>query len=181
MEIINSGLFHAWKNNPQGKGLQISNKLYSQAKSFYESVDETLTENTVMYEVYTIPSKPEAGHLSWGLSVLKPVYVNGECNMTRGHFHENLECEEYYWCQAGEGLLMLMDEDGKCWCEEMKEGTLHHIDGHHAHRLINTSDVDLEVVCIWNGDAGHDYARVEQMPFPVRIYKVEGKIQIKEG
>ena len=177
MDTISSGLFHVWKGIPQGDNVQVSNKLYKDAKGFYKQIDKTLEDTLCMYEVYSILGKPESGHLNWGLSVLRPFLVNGECNMTRGHFHENLECEEYYWCQAGTGLLMLMDENGKCWCETMKEGSLHHIDGHHAHRLINTGNTDLEVICIWNGDAGHDYKRVEQMPFPIRVFKKNGRIE----
>ena len=80
-----------------------------------------------MYEVYSVSSQSEPGKLNWGLTVMHPVKVNGECNMTRGHFHENMDCEEYYWCSKGTGLLMLMDEEGKCWCEKMYEGSLHHI------------------------------------------------------
>ena len=64
-----------------------------------------------------------------------------------------------------------MDENGKTWCEKMKEGSLHHINGHHAHRLINTGNEDLKVICVWNANAGHDYQRVEQMPFNVRVFK----------
>ena len=52
--------------------------------------------------------------------------------MTRGHWHENRECVEFYFCIAGEGLLMLMDEDGTTWAEKTYPGTLHHIDGHLA-------------------------------------------------
>ena len=28
------------------------------------------------------------GNLNWGLTVLHPLCVAGECNMTRGHWHE---------------------------------------------------------------------------------------------
>ncbi len=181
MKVIDSGLFHLFGEIPQGKEVEISNKLYAQAKDFYESVDSNLDEKTVMYEVYTInASKQEEGYLNWGLSILNPVCVNGECNMTRGHFHLDLNCEEYYWTSKGTGLLMLMDEQGKCWCEEMKPGSLHHINGHYAHRLINTGDEQLSIVCIWNANAGHDYKRIEERPFPYRVFKKDGKIKVKE-
>jgi glucose-6-phosphate isomerase len=49
-----------------------------------------------------------------------------------------------------------------------------------AHRLINTGDEDLKVACCWPTTAGHDYARVEAMPFPQRAYKTEeGEIEWK--
>ncbi|MGM9961971.1 MAG: glucose-6-phosphate isomerase family protein [Holdemanella porci] len=180
MEIREANLFHDFYGDLKGKEVVTTKKLYKDAKSFYESVDESLDENTVMYEVSCVnASKVEEGYLNWGISLLHPVLVNGECNMTRGHFHEDLNCEEYYWCAQGCGLLMYMDEQGNCWSEEMKVGSLHHISGHHAHRLINTGNEDLKVICVWNSNAGHDYARVEKMPFPVRVFKKGDEIYTK--
>lgn len=180
MEIREANLFHDFYGDLTGKEVVTSKKLYKDAKSFYESVDESLDENTLMYEVSCVnASEVKEGHLNWGISLLHPVYVNGECNMTRGHFHEDLNCEEYYWCAQGSGLLMYMDEQGNCWSEKMKVGSLHHINGHHAHRLINTGNEDLKVICVWNSNAGHDYARVENMPFPVRVFKKGNEIYTK--
>lgn len=181
MEIVDSNLFHMFGDIPKGKEVVKSKKVYAQAKTFYESVDTNIDEDTVMYEVYTVEaSQQEEGYLNWGLSVLHPICVNEECNMTRGHFHVDLNCEEYYWTSKGTGLLMLMDEEGKCWCEEMKPGSLHHINGHHAHRLINTGKEDLSIVCIWNANAGHDYQRIENKPFPYRVFNMDGKLEIKK-
>lgn len=180
MEILKPSFLHEWTKEPQGKNVIVSSKLYKDAKNLYEGIDDTLDENTVMYDVYSIPASQTAGKLNWGLTVMHPVYVNGECNVTRGHFHQNLECEEYYWCSSGKGLLMLMDEDGKCWCEEMAQGSLHHIQSNWAHRLINTSNEDLKVVACWPGDAGHDYKRIEEFPFPYRMFKQDDKIIVKE-
>ncbi|MDD7281329.1 glucose-6-phosphate isomerase family protein [Floccifex sp.] len=180
MEIKEASLFHEFKGDIQGK-VECSKKLYKDAKSFYKTVDESLSDDTIMYEVSVVNSDYKTeGHLNWGISLLHPVLVNGECNMTRGHFHEDLNCEEYYWCASGSGLLMLMDENGKTWCEQMKEGSLHRIDGAHAHRLINTSNEDLKVICVWNANAGHDYSRVEQHPFQYRLFKRNDEICVEE-
>ena len=177
MKIIESGLFHEFEGELTGESVSRTQKLYKDAKGFYAAVDESIDPATVMYEVTTVNADENTeGHLNWAISLLHPVTVCGECCMTRGHFHEDLNCEEYYWCAAGVGLLMLMDEEGNDWCERMSKGTLHHIDGHHAHRLINTGDVDLKVICVWNSNAGHDYARVEKMPFPTRVFKKDGRI-----
>lgn len=181
MKIVDSNLFHDFETGMQGKEMEISKKLYKDAKSFYQKVDESLPDDTVLYEVTSfLDPDGEAGHLNWGVSLLHPVRIHGECNMTRGHFHKNLNCEEYYWTSKGEGLLMLMDEEGNCWCEAMAKGSLHHINGHHAHRLINTGDEDLEVICVWPGDAGHDYARIEKNPFPYRVFKADKGLKIEE-
>ncbi len=111
---------------------------------------------------------------------MKSVLVNGECNMTRGHFHENLDCDETYCCMHGSGLLLLMDEEGCCHAEKMSVGSVHYINGHYAHRLINIGEDELKVQCIWPSNAGHDYKRIEKHPFPVRVFKRDGKIFVEE-
>ncbi|MBQ6335310.1 MAG: cupin domain-containing protein [Erysipelotrichaceae bacterium] len=180
MKIIESGIFESFEGDIISDQVKKTCKLYESAKGFYESIDESLSDDTIMYEVTGIDAdKQEEGYLNWAISLLHPLTVNGECNMTRGHFHNDLNCEEYYWCAKGEGLLMLMNEEGECWCEKMHPGTLHHINGHHGHRLINTGDEDLKVICVWNANAGHDYERIEKHPFPYRVYKDGNKITVK--
>lgn len=165
----------------KGHDVQIAKKTYDQAKSFYANYDASLEKDTLMYTVYTCQTHNDhTQNLNWGLTVMEPVCVCQECNVTRGHFHEDLQCDEIYVCQKGEGLLLLMDAQGVCHAEKMKEGSIHHIDGTLAHRLVNTSDSRLEVMCCWPVHAGHDYKRVEDMPFSVRVFKENGKITIKE-
>ena len=84
MKIIEPSLIHDWDKEPCGKEVTVSTKLYKDAKDFYESVDESLHDDTVMYEVYSVSSQSEPGKLNWGLTVMHPVKVNGECNITRG-------------------------------------------------------------------------------------------------
>ena len=111
---------------------------------------------------------------------MQPVCVNGECNVTRGHFHENLDCDEIYCGMGGEGLLLLMDEDYHCHAEKVKCGSVHYIDGHLAHRLVNTGNSELKVQCMWPSNAGHDYKRVEEHPFTVRVFKENGELKVEE-
>ena len=123
----------------------------------------------------------QAGSLYWGLSVLHPVLVHGECCMTRGHWHQDRRCDEVYLGQSGKGLLMLMDENGKTWCEEVIPGSVHLISGKLAHRLINTGTEDLKVQCCWPCQAHHDYAATESQPFGFRIYRKEDQIIIQKN
>ena len=118
--------------------------------------------------------------LCYGLTVMQPVCVNGECNVTRGHFHEDLDCDEIYCGMGGEGLLLLMDEDYHCHAEKVYCGSVHYIDGHLAHRLVNTGNSELKVQCMWPSNAGHDYKRVEDHPFTVRVYKENGELKVEE-
>lgn len=182
MKIIDPILFHDYDGDLVGSEVEKGQKLYRDSEGLYQHFDSDLDPETVMYEVMTVnAAKNEAGSLNWAVSLLHPVRVKGECCMTRGHFHENLNCEEYYWCAEGEGLLMMMDLEGHDWCERVYKGSLHHIDGRHAHRLINTGESDLRVVCCWNSNAGHDYARVENNPFPHRVFIREGKLVTEDA
>lgn len=169
----------------QGNDVEVSKKQYKDAQTIYKSIDETLDKDTVMYEVYTYSKgdPKQEGNLNWGLTVMKPILVKKECNITRGHFHENLNCAEIYFCLHGEGLLLFMDENNHCFAEKMECGSVHHIDGKLAHRLVNTGDEELRVGACWPTTAGHDYARIENNPFKVRIYKEENNkiTMIKEN
>lgn len=177
MEIKDPKVVHDYLNGViEGEDVKKSTKLYSNAKTFYSSVDPSISDDQIMYEVYSY----EHDGLCYGLTVMQPVCVNGECNVTRGHFHENLDCDEIYCGMGGEGLLLLMDEDYHCHAEKVKCGSVHYIDGHLAHRLVNTGNSELKVQCMWPSHAGHDYKRVEEHPFTVRVYKKNGELKVEE-
>ncbi len=183
MKIIDAKVFQDFKNGKiHGDEVVTSVKLLKDARHFYKSNDATLSDDTIMYEVYmyTQNNPKQVGNLNWGMTVMKPVYVNGECNMTRGHFHEDLECAEFYFGIGGEGLLMLMDENFNCTAQRVCEGSVHHIDGKIAHRLINTGETDFKVGACWPTTAGHDYKRIEEGPFTQRIFKIDGNIVSEE-
>ena len=156
-------------------------KAFGEVSALYRDaagMDPTMS----VYEVYSY----EAGHantpgdLNWGLTILAPLTVNGECNMTRGHYHQDAACAEIYLGLGGEGLLLLMDRDGHAWAERVFPGSLHHIDGSLAHRLVNTGDAELRVGACWPTAAGHDYASIEAHDFPVRVYRRNGRVEFEE-
>ena len=183
MDIIEVKAIQDFVNGTlSGEGVNVTQKLYKDAKSFYASIDESLSDDTIMYEVYqySVGDAAKKGNLDWGITVMKPVYVQGECNVTRGHFHNDLDCDEIYFCMTGEGLLLYMDEKGECYAEKMAPGSVHHIDGKLAHRLVNTGDVDMRIGCCWPTTAGHDYARIEAHPFTVRIFRKGDEIEVKD-
>lgn len=180
MKIIEPTIFHDFDDVLKGEEVNISEKRFKDAAFFYENASN-MDENTIMYHVYMIgPKENQAGSLNWGLSVLYPVLVNGECNMTRGHWHNQLESDEIYVGQSGNGLLMLMDKTGNTWCEKVSAGSVHYISGQLAHRLINTGDEALKVICCWPVNAGHDYQAVEQRPFAYRVFKKDNQLEFKK-
>lgn len=180
MKITKSPL-HFFKGDVlDGEGVVKGEKRYKDAAAFYESRQADLCGDTLMYEVYAKEEAAVHGELNWGLTVLYPLTVCGECNMTRGHWHKDRSCAEYYYGISGHGLLLLMDEEGNTWAQEVYEGSLHHISGHLAHRLINTGDDILKVAACWGSDAGHDYAAVEKLPFGYRVYKGKNGVFVKK-
>lgn len=177
MEIRQPEAVHDFDGVLSGAPVVKAQKFLGQIMSIYRNAEHT-DPDTLMYDVYTI-ARPE-DELNWGLTVLYPVLVNGECNMTRGHFHENEQRDEIYVGQSGRGLLMRMDETGKTWCEQVFRGSFHYIQGTAAHRLINTGSEPLKVMACWPQDAGHDYARTEKMPFGSRVFLVNGEVQVED-
>lgn len=183
MKITKAKVYQDYLNGViHGEQVVTSKKCFKDARHFYENEDCDVSDDQIMYEVYSYSEGDAAqvGNLNWGLTVMKPISINNECNMTRGHFHENLNCAEFYFCLHGEGLLLLLDEQGNCSAEEMRIGSVHHIDGKQAHRLVNTGNEELRVGACWPTIAGHDYARIENHPFTVRIFKENNEIVIKE-
>jgi len=115
--------------------------------------------------------------LNWGVTCMYPVTVDGECCITRGHFHFDRNYPEYYLCTAGEGHLLCWDGEGEVVIYHLTPGSLQYIDGRMAHRLINTGDEIFKVACCWATNSGHDYQTIEERGFPVRAFKREGELQ----
>lgn len=164
-----------------GEGVVSSRKYLKDMKSIYKKdiAYAGYDPETIVYEVYSYGKGDESlkGNLFWGLTVMYPVYIDGECNMTRGHYHADRECTEYYLGVSGEGLLLFMDDSGNMWAEKVEPGSLHYVDGRYAHRLVNTGDTVFKVGACWPTAAGHDYVSVEKNEFPYRVYRIDGKIQ----
>ena len=164
----------------EGKDVKKSDKLLKDVAEIYANPKNAIKDQEKKaYTVYsyTMGDEGQPGNLFWGLSVLYPLDVDGECNMTRGHFHEDRKCAEFYYGISGEGILVLMDSSGKTWGEKVEPGSLHHIDGNLAHRLVNTSDTELRVGACWPTTAGHDYEAIEEKSFGYRVFKKDGKIE----
>lgn len=180
MEIKKADYFQDYHGIIEGRNVIHKQTFYQDIQSIYQKVDKSLAKDTLMYEVYTIQEEASyKGSLCWGLSILYPVSICDECNMTRGHFHCDLKCNEFYYGASGEGLLLLMNEDGSMLAEKVEEGSLHHIKGNQAHRLVNIGQEPLKVICSWSSEAGHDYQRIEKNPFSERVFKRKGKIEFE--
>lgn len=181
MNVLEPQAIHNMENGViEGKHVIKYEKTLGEVEGLYQSKSD-LPRDTLVYTVYSYEEgeRDLKGNLYWGLTILEPLTVNGECNMTRGHFHKDRDCAEFYFGISGEGLLLLMDEDGSEWAERVFPGSLHHIDGRKAHRLINTGTVRLKVGACWPSAAGHDYEAIEAHNFSQRVFRDDGKQPVK--
>ena len=124
-------------------------------KAAYAKMDGEI----VVYEVassFPVPENTEGG-LFYGITYIHPGKVGDEYFMTKGHFHSIRNRAEYYCTLEGEGMLLLMNEEGQTRAEKMIPGSIHYIPGNTAHRTANVGNSLLSFSAFWPADAGHDY------------------------
>ncbi|MEX0886316.1 MAG: glucose-6-phosphate isomerase family protein [Phycisphaeraceae bacterium] len=148
-----------------------------------EAARQAMDADTLAYRVLRHHPVEDGndGGLFFGTSFVQPGRVGDEYFMTRGHFHSRIQAGEYYWCIAGQGVLILMDEQRRCWGERLEPGTVHYIPGRIAHRLANTGATTLHVGACWPADAGHDYAAIAERGFSARLRCIDGQPRLVEA
>lgn len=141
-----------------------------------ESLRASLPQETVAYRVQSFFPVKEGfnGGLFWGSTFIEPGMVGDEYFMTKGHFHALRDRTEIYMGVAGSGALILMDENGRTWCEHMQPGSVHAIPGRVAHRVANVGKTQLSFLACWPSDAGHDYETIAKDGFTARLRNVNG-------
>ena len=151
-------------------------------RSIFEFGDQITSQqvNQIAYNVSSyLPEKEGTpGGLYFGITRLNAGLVGDEYFMTKGHFHANIDTAEFYWGIEGEGVLILMDEQGIVKGERMFPGSLHYISGRIAHRVANISDSVLSFGACWPSNAGHNYGSIEQNGFSARLKKINEKPQL---
>ena len=174
-EIIFSG------KNLVGKDVIHATRTLGEIRAIFEHGD-LLTPEEADETAYTVSSyMPEKegtpGGLFFGVTHLYPGLVGDEYFMTKGHYHANRDTAEFYWGIEGEGVLILMDEQGNIRGERMLPGSLHYIPGRIAHRVANVSDTVLSFGACWPSNAGHNYETIERNGFAARLKKINGTPQ----
>ena len=135
-------------------------------------------EDPIHYETFESPVPEEYGHLRFCISKLYPGVVGEECFMTKGHYHTVLETGEIYLSLKGRGRMMMKLPNGTCRSEEFVPGRLVYVPPYWAHRSINTADEPLISLCIYPGDAGHNYGDIQTEGFPKRVFRRNGQIHV---
>lgn len=144
-------------------------RLGEMAGLYQQDVDPSSEQ--VVYRVSTIPAPERGNDLLCATTVIEPGAVGGEYFMTAGHFHAIRDRAEVYVGLAGQGLVVLADEDGRWQCEPLPAGSVVYIPGGWAHRTVNVGDQRLVFFSTWIADAGHDYAIIRERGFPVAVMR----------
>jgi glucose-6-phosphate isomerase len=137
-------------------------------------------EDPVHYETFESPVPEEVGHLRFCISKLYPGLVGEECFMTKGHYHTVVETGEIYLCLKGRGF-----DDDEAVRRKMSVATIFapgrmvYVPPYWAHRSINTGDDPLISLCIYPGDAGHNYGDIATEGFPKRVFRRNGQIVVE--
>ncbi len=132
----------------------------------------------VHYETFESKVPQEYGQLKFCISKLYPGRVGDEYFMTKGHYHSVIETGEIYLCLKGAGLMAMKLSDGTCRWETFVPGRMVYVPPYWAHRSINTGDEPLISLCIYPGDAGHNYGDIKSDGFPQRVFCRDGRAVI---
>ena len=182
MESINSPALTITGIHLSGKTI---NKIYrkiADLKGLYidEAAFASIDETTIVYDVesfFPVPDGTEGG-LFFGITHLNPGKIGNEYFMTKGHTHTIQNRAEYYWGIEGEGVLLRMDKNRNTSGERIFPGSLHYINGHTAHRVVNTGETVLSFGACWPSDAGHNYESIATEGFSRRVVEIQGQPQL---
>jgi len=132
----------------------------------------------VHYETFESPVPEQYGQVKFCISKLYPGLVGDECFMTKGHYHAVIQTGEVYLCLKGQGLMMMKTAEGRCSREPFAPGRLVYVPPYWAHRSVNTADEPLISLCLYPGDAGHNYGDIRTDGFPKRVFRRNGTIAV---
>lgn len=174
---------------PEGVPSRVDNHLKRTLSSMRgQYLDENAYEQQLaigdrtVYEVYELKGSEVAGELLMGVSVVHPGKVGREFHMTKGHFHTVRETAEVYYCLKGEGFMVMETAEGGTAVEAMLPGRVLYVAPSWAHRSVCTSrQEDLVMFFAYPGNAGHDYATIEQRGFRKIILDGEDGISIVDN
>jgi glucose-6-phosphate isomerase len=129
----------------------------------------------LVYTVCSVAPADGPGQMHVGLGVLHPGRVGDEYHLTKGHLHSVRHAAEVYVGLAGEGAMVLEDEQtGAAHLVRLAAGDVVYVPGHTAHRTVNTGAEPLAYLGIYPSDAGHDYAPIARRNFRHVVVERDG-------
>jgi len=133
-------------------------------KNLYQDKEEVKKilkkKNSEIYQVYI----KKIGKLFCGLTVMNPGTISKEFYMTKGHKHKK-PSPELYVLLKGQGKLIIQNKTSKIINLEKNKSIT--VPKNYAHRLVNIGNKKLEVLAIYDPNAGHNY----NVKFKKRLFK----------
>jgi glucose-6-phosphate isomerase len=125
--------------------------------------------NPVIYRAWEADVPHEPGELVYRTTVIYPGRVGQEFHLTKGHHHTR-DSAEFYYGMSGTGQLVMQSRAGQVSVVDMPTGTAVYVPAGWAHRTVNVGDDPMLFLAVFAGDAGHDYASIEESGFLVRVF-----------
>lgn len=130
----------------------------------------------VIYTVAGVEPATGDGQLHYGLGKLMPGRIGREYYLTKGHFHTFRAAAEIYVGLEGEGLMVLEEEgSGITKTVPLRKNSIVYVPGHTAHRTVNTGDIPLSYLGIYDAKAGHDYGVIAERNFLQIVVEEDGR------
>ena len=147
-----------------------------------EDLERLISEqdDPLHYETFECDVPEEYGQLVFCISKLQPGSVGDEFFMTKGHYHTVIETAEIYLCLRGQGYMAMKTVDGRWNAQKMKRGEMVYVPPYWAHRSVNIGNEPLISLCIYPGEAGHNYGDIADEGFPKRIFNRNSEIIIAD-
>jgi len=165
---------------------QVLRRRLSDMKDMYADADavKRIFEqegDRLIYEVYVGGIPEVEGHMPHSTTTIHPGRIGDEFHMTKGHYHVKRDRAEIYLGLAGQGCLLLQTDDGTVRRVEMRRGIVAYVPHFWAHRTVNTGGVPFVFFAAWPGDAGHDYATIEQRGFAKLLISQYGRAVLTDN
>ncbi len=140
---------------------------------------ELKIHDPVVYRVSGIEPANGNGDLHYGLGTIMPGRIGREFYLTKGHYHSWREAAEVYIGLAGQGMMLLQDEQtGESKMLPLQANSVVYVPGNTAHRTVNCGQVPLVYIGVYPALAGHDYASLTERNFNQVIALVDDKPQM---
>lgn len=136
---------------------------------------EKTDPKAAIYEVYESETN---SRMCMALTVIRPGKVGKEFHMTKGHYHEDPDAGEVYFCLKGNGIIIMQNKKGETEEIWLMPGAAANIPPGWAHRSVNTGKEELIILAVYPATSGHDYATIEKSGFARRVVEEKGKPKV---
>lgn len=116
----------------------------------------------IVYEVQDRHPAQGSGDLIFGITRMQPGRIGDEFFLTRGHIHAIANRPEFYYGEAGTGLMLMESPEGEVRIVEITPRVICYVPPFWIHRSINIGATPFAMTFVYPSDSGQDYSVIEQ-------------------